>query len=133
MAAERSATPPGRTQLRDLVRERRAELGLSYERLAARCIDPESGEQTMKSSWLHRLENGLTVRPPDVPQLRGLAAGLGIPLARVQDAAGAEFFGMDVVWSRSAEARAWVERADRMTPAQREQLMRLLDAFDIPE
>lgn len=133
MAAERSAAPAGRTQLRDLVRERRAELGLSYERLAARCVDAESREQTVKGSWLHRLESGERVTPPDVSQLRGLAAGLEVPLGRIQDAAGAEFFGMDIVWSKSEEARAWVERADKMTPKQREQLMRLLDAFEIPE
>lgn len=133
MAAENRATPMGRTQLRDLVRERRAALGLSYERLAAQCVDPKSGEQTIKSSWLHRLESGQPVQPPDYPQLRGLAAGMDVPLGRVQDAAGAEFFGIDVVPSRSGMARALLERTDRMTEVQMEQLLRLLDTFDLPE
>lgn len=130
MATEdRRTSPPGRTHLRDLVRERKAELGLSYQKLAARCIDPETGEQTVRDSWLHRLATDLPVEPPKLPALRGMAAGLDVPLGRVQDAAAAEFFGMDTVWSASGEARALVERADRMTPQQREQLMRLLDTF----
>lgn len=133
MAAEQDAPPGGRAQLRDLVRSRKAALGLSFEKLAARCVDPDTGEQTIKSSWLHRLATDLSVQPPDLPQLRGLAAGIQVPLYRVQDAAGAEFFGIDTVWSASGEARALVQRADRMTPEQREQLMRLLDTFAPPE
>ncbi|WP_063756107.1 hypothetical protein [Streptomyces sp. NRRL B-24720] len=133
MAAEQDAPPGGRAQLRDLVRDRKATLGLSFEKLAVRCVDPESGAQTIKSSWLHRLATDLSVQAPDLAQLRGLAVGLQVPLYRVQDAAGAEFFGIDTVWSASGEARALVERADRMTPEQREQLMRLLDTFAPPE
>lgn len=135
MAAEDRATGslPGRTQLRDLVRERKEQLGLSYAKLAARCIDPENGKQSVKDSWLHRLATDQPVEPPKLPALRGLAAGLGVSLGRVQDAAASEFFGIDTVWSRSGEARALVERADRMTPAQREQLLRLLDTFAADE
>ncbi|MET9516998.1 hypothetical protein [Streptomyces sp. NPDC002994] len=130
MAAEdRAPAPSGRTQLTDLVRERKSALGLSYDRLAKRCIDPESGEQTVKSSWLHRLATGEPVISPDLAQLRGMAAGLDVPLGRIQDAAGSQFFGIDVVTARSGEVRALVERADRMSPEQLEQLMRLLDAF----
>lgn len=132
-AQDRAPAPPGRTQFRDLVRDRRAALGLSYEKLAARCIDPASGEQTVKSSWIHRVETGLPVTPPDLPQLCGLAVGLDVPLGRVQDAAGSQFFGIDPVWNASGEARALVERADRMTPEQRDQLMRLLDSLAPPE
>lgn len=118
-----------RTQLGDLVRDRKTELGLSYERLAHRAVDPESGQRTVTGSWLHRLVNGMPVVPPDLPQLRAIAAAIEVPLGRVQDAAGFQFFGIDTVWSASGQARALVERADRLTDAQLEQLMRLLDAF----
>lgn len=118
-----------RAHLSALVRDRKARLGLSYERLAERCIDPETGEQTVKGSWLHRLAQNKPVIPPELPMLRGLAAGLEVTLGAVQDAAGAQFLGIDTVWSASGEARALVERAERLTPEQREQLSRLLDAF----
>lgn len=121
-----------RTQLADLVRERKDDLGLSYARLAKRCIDPENGEQSVKDSWLHRLLTGLPVQAPELSVLRGLAAGLGVPLGRIQDAAGAQFFGIDTVWSASGEARALVERANELTPEQRAKLLDLMDAF-VPE
>lgn len=133
MAAEQDAPPGGRAQLRDLVRERKATLGLSFEKLAVRCIDPKTGKQTVKSSWLHRLATDLSVQAPDLPQLRGLAAGLQVPLYRVQDAAGAEFFGIDTEWSASGEARAFLADADRLTAEQREQIRRLMETMARPE
>lgn len=131
MAAEDRATPVERSQLRDLVRERRATLGLSYEKLAYRCVDGD--ERPVKSSWLHRLESGEKVLPPDISQLRAMANGLQVRLEVVQDAAGAQFFGIDVVRSESGPARALVERADRMTESQVQQLLLLIDSFAPPE
>ncbi|MER5882667.1 hypothetical protein ABT160_02445 [Streptomyces sp. NPDC001941] len=133
MAAETPAAPAERAHLRDLVRERKDELGLSYEKLAAQCIDPETGQQAIKGSWLHRLLTGLAVQPPDLPMLRGIAKGIRLPLGVIQDAAAAEFFGIDIEWSASGEARALVARADRLTPTQRQQLLRLIDSFAPPE
>ncbi|MCT2591085.1 hypothetical protein LHJ74_14405 [Streptomyces sp. N2-109] len=121
--------PTERTQLADLVRSRKAEIGLSYDRLAARCIDPGTGEQTVKYSWLHRLASGQPVIPPQLPQLNGLAVGLDVDLGVVQDAAGAQFLGIDTVWSQSGEARAWVRNAERLTPDQRAAVERLINTF----
>jgi hypothetical protein len=133
MAAEdRASSPHARTHLSDLARERKEALALSYEKLAAQCVDPETGEQTVKYSWLHRLATGMPVQAPDLPQLRGLAAGLKVSLGRVQEAAGAQFFGIETVWSASGEARALAERADQMTPEQRQQLLALIDTFAPP-
>lgn len=129
MAAEDQATPTGRTQLRDLVRERKAELGLSYDKLAERCVDPKSGEQTVKSSWLHRLVSGLAVQPPDVPQLRGMAAGLDVPLGLVQEAAAAEFFGLDTVWSDDRAVRTLVHRYEEMDPEDQRRVQALIETY----
>lgn len=119
--AARDPKTTGRTQLRDIVVSRKEELGLGYQRLAARCIDPESGEQTIKSSWLHRLATGETVEAPDYEMLRGMAAGLEVPVGVLQDAASAQFFGAQrIAFSESAEAQAFLEDVDRLTPAQRD-------------
>lgn len=118
-----------RTQLADLVRERKETLGLSYARLAKRCLDPETGEQSVRDSWLHRLATGLPVQAPELSALRGLAAGLSVPLGRIQDAAGAQFFGIDTVWAAGGEARALVERADKLSPEQRAKLLDLMDVI----
>lgn len=126
MTARDPETTGERTQLRDIVVQRKEDLGIGYERLAARCIDPESGEQTVKSSWLHRLATGKTTEAPDPEMLRGMAAGLGVPVGELQDAASAQYFGASKVFSESAQARAFLEDADRLTPAQREAIRALM-------
>lgn len=126
MAARDPKTAAERTQLRDIVVQRKEDLGLGYERLAARCIDPESGTQTVKSSWLHRLATGKPTEAPDYETLRGMEAGLGVPIAILQDAASAQYFGASKVFSESAEAQAFLEDADRLTEAQREAIRALM-------
>lgn len=127
MAARDPQAIGERTQLRDIVVQRKEELGLGYERLAARCIDPESGEQTVKSSWLHRLATGKPVKAPQYELLRGMAAGLQVPLGVLQDAASAQFFSAQrVAFSESAEAQAFLQDVDRLTTVQREAVRALI-------
>jgi hypothetical protein len=126
MAARDPRAASERTQLRDIVMQRKDELGLGYERLAARCIDPETGEQTVKSSWLHRLATGKPVEAPDYETLRGMAAGLEVSVAVLQDASSAQFFGAEKVFSDSADGQAFLEDADRLSPAQREAIRALM-------
>jgi len=119
------------TEFADLIRARRAELGLSLAQFQERSIDPRSGIQ-VKSGWVHRLESGESVIPPRKPQLRALAAAASLPLGQLQDAASAQFFGIERVWAESGEASALVRRAGELTQDQREQLLRLIDAFAPP-
>lgn len=127
---EQDVTPNTRTHLSDLVRKRREELRLSLREMEARTVPGKSTIPVIKKSWIHRLEKGLPVTPPQLPELKALARALELPLGRLQDAAGAQFLGIDTVWSSSGEARALIEHAERMTPAQREQLARLLATFE---
>ncbi|MFG2225338.1 XRE family transcriptional regulator [Streptomyces sp. NPDC048644] len=128
MMSERDDT---RTHLSDLVRHRRADLRLSLRGVEEHSgnLGPD-GRPIIKRGWLDRLEKGEPVIPPQLPELRALADVLSVSLGRLQDAAGAQFLGIDSVWSQSGEARALVEHAERMTPEQREQLARLLATFD---
>jgi hypothetical protein len=126
MAARSSKATGGRTQFRDIVARRKEEIGLGYERLAARCIDPETGEQTVKGSGLHRVVTGENVEAPSYEMLRGLEAGRGVPVGALQDAASAQFFGSEPVFSESAEARAFLADADRLTPTQRAAIRALM-------
>jgi len=103
MAAHDRTAANQRTQFRDIVAERKEALGLGYQRLAARCVDPESGEQVVKASWLHRVVTGEPVKPPSYEMLRGMEAGLGVSMAVLQDATSAEFFGAEKVFSESAD------------------------------
>lgn len=126
MAAQDRTASSERSELRAIVVERKEALGLGYQRLAVRCIDPESGEQTVKPSWLHRLATGEPVEPPSYEMLRGMAAGLDIPVGVLQDAASAQFFGVQRAFSASAEGQAFLADADRLSPSQREAIRALM-------
>jgi transcriptional regulator with XRE-family HTH domain len=122
-----------RTQLKDLVRDRRAELHLSLRKLEARCIDPETGNQEIKYGWLHRLENDEPTTPPQLPQLRALAAALNIPIGVVQEAAGAQYMGIEpaagAIYSGSREARITAARMDELTDGDRRELAEMVEIW----
>ncbi|MET9100008.1 hypothetical protein [Streptomyces antibioticus] len=115
----------GRTDLSDLLRTRKESLGASYRDLEDACIDP--ADPASGSLWrrgtLQNLVNGVGTKAPSFPQLRALAAGFRLDPARVQVAAAAQFFGIDMVQDDddpdvvafiddyrglSAEDQAWV-------------------------
>lgn len=123
--------PTSHTQLSDLVSSRRAELRLSLRGLAAKCVDPESGgDSVIGFNWIDRLEKRADVKAPKIRELRALANGLGIPLALVQDAAGAQFMGITPQYINSGEARALVTYAEGMTEAERRQLLAIVEAYN---
>lgn len=115
-----------RTQFRDIVVERKRALGLSYVNLAAKCLHPDTQEQTVKHAWLHRVATGRTVEAPDYDMLLGMAEGLEVDIDVLQDAASAQFFGAQKIFSESADGRAFLEDADKLTPAQREAVRSLM-------
>ena len=118
-----------RTDLTDLLRTRRADLGLAYERLGQRCVDPETGTR-VSGSWLHRLETGLPVNAPTLEQLRAIAAGLGLPLANLQDAAGAQFLGIVAVHPEvSPSARILLLHAEGLSPDDLETLVDIAESL----
>lgn len=120
-----------RTDLSDLVRNRRAALRLSLRAVEEHPGNAgEDGKPIIKRGWLDRLEKRKSVIPPQVPELTALSAALDLPLGRLQDAAGAQFLGITSVWSDSGEARALVAHAERLTPEQRDQLARFIAAFE---
>jgi transcriptional regulator with XRE-family HTH domain len=117
-----------RTDFFDLVRERRAELGISLRELEARAIDPESGEQA-KRAWVSKVEKG-TAESPSEPMIRALAAGLNLPVRVVAEAASIQFFGMgSFVWSEDRTTRVLAARIEEMTDEERRQLADIAETF----
>ncbi|MEU8886682.1 XRE family transcriptional regulator [Streptomyces sp. NPDC048442] len=117
-----------KTQLSDLVRRRRAELGISLRTLAERSIDPLSGEQA-KFGWISKLENNKPTDTPSEELLRALAAGLELPLRVVQEAAAAQYLGMGEVRSEDGTARLLIARIQEMSPEDLEQLAAITETF----
>ncbi|WP_173313159.1 helix-turn-helix domain-containing protein [Streptomyces fulvorobeus] len=132
---------PTRTDLADLVRTRRQDLGLSLRKLAERCVDPEDpGEPLWKFGVLHRLEKGLPILRPSEPESRALAAGLRLPVDDVKAAAAAQFLGIvtdapapastiDTVWSEDHKTRAMVRDYESMSPEDQEKVRQLMRAW----
>lgn len=117
-----------RSELADLVRERRAALGISLRTLADRSVDPESGE-TVKFGWISKLENGKPTSAPTPAQLRGLAVGLQVPARATQLAAAAQYLGLAEVWSGDQSARVLVTRIEEMSPEDLAQLAAIAETF----
>ncbi|RRQ81504.1 hypothetical protein [Streptomyces griseofuscus] len=59
--------------------------GESYGRLAARAVDPETGE-TVSKPYLQRVVKNPPANPPTVPMMRAIATALSKPFRRVQEA-----------------------------------------------
>lgn len=127
-----SPVPERRTQFADLIRARRADLRESLDTFAAKAVDPKSGTRVTRG-WIYRLEKGEEITPPQVEELRALAAAAELPLGRLQDAAGSQFHGVDPLQSGSSEARAYVHKLDRIPPDQRERLLQFIDTLIPPD
>ncbi|MGW5736955.1 MULTISPECIES: XRE family transcriptional regulator [Streptomyces] len=129
------AEQAARTDLSDLVRTRRAELGLSLRALAARCIHPDApdGGPVVDHNWIDRLEKNVLKEIPDYDRLAGLSVGLQVPLSLVQEAAGAQFWRVDTVWSDDHEARALVHDYKGMTPEDQRRVRALIASWRAPQ
>lgn len=120
-----------RTELSDLVRTRRAELGLSLRALAGRCINPEDpgAGPVVDHNWIDRLEKGTLREIPDATRLVGLHVGLQVPLSLVQEAAGSQFWGVDTVWSDDQNVRAFVHDFLGMSPEDQARVRALMQSW----
>ncbi|MCL6302850.1 XRE family transcriptional regulator [Streptomyces kronopolitis] len=119
-----------RTDLSDLVRKRRAQLRLSLRALASRCVDPK--EPDAGSKWTFATLGNLetkTIKAPGVPELRALAAGLDLPLRLLQEAAGAQYLGIDTVWSDDRETRTMVHGYWELDPEDRAKIRAMIESW----
>ncbi|WP_229900406.1 helix-turn-helix domain-containing protein [Streptomyces capoamus] len=118
-----------RTDFADLVRQRRAELGLSVRRLADQSLDPETGTQA-RFGWISKVERGESTDAPPAAVLRALAAGLSLPLRVLQEAAAAQYLDLEsFVWSQDRTTRVLAAHIEEMTEEERRQLADIAESF----
>lgn len=128
-----TSNPERRTQLSDLIRERREELGESLDVFAPKAIDPVSGVRVPRGR-IYRLEKAEPKITPFVyEELCALAAAARLPVERLQDAAGQQFHGVDPLRSGSGESVAYVRKLDSLPAEQRDRLLRLIDTLVPPQ
>jgi hypothetical protein len=117
-----------RTDLSDMVRVRRAEVGLSLEAVAAATVDAGSGERLVEADWLDRLERAALdpAEYPEYPQLDALVDVLHLDPGEVQEAAGLQFMGIRTHWSQDGQTRTmFLNEPSAEDIAKAEVLMRL--------
>jgi transcriptional regulator with XRE-family HTH domain len=119
-----------RTDFADLVRRRRAELGVSVRKLAEQSVDPEADERPVKFGWISKLERGQSTEAPSPAVLRALAAGLSLPLRVLQEAAAAQYLDMEsFVWSQDRTTRVLAAHIEEMSAEERQQLADIAETF----
>jgi hypothetical protein len=79
-----AAVPSPAGALSQLIQEA-LDQGDSYQRLADRAVDPDSGE-TVSKPYLQRIVKNPPANPPSVPAMKAIAAALRVPFRRVQEA-----------------------------------------------
>jgi transcriptional regulator with XRE-family HTH domain len=129
---ETTPSPERRTQLADLIRDRRAGLGQSLDTFSKQAVDPVSGTRVTRG-WIYRLEQGERVTSPQYEELCALANAAQLPVERLQDAAGQQFHGVSPLRSGTGEAVAYVRKLDALPADQRERLLRLIDTLVPPD
>lgn len=79
-----TAEAPAVGALSQLIQEA-LDKGDSYQRLASRAIDPETGE-TVSKPYLQQIVKTPPINPPTLPRMGAIAAALGKPLGRIKEA-----------------------------------------------
>ncbi|MFD7978846.1 hypothetical protein [Streptomyces sp. NPDC059071] len=129
-----------RTDLTDLVDSRMGEANLSYRTLAARTADPDDTAENPEPQWtrgtLENLRKGRKIKAPTPEQVRGLAAGLQLPVRLVEDAARAQFFDVDAVRVGESdlddETLLLVRHYQELTPEDQLKLRRIAQDWSRP-
>lgn len=115
-----------RDQLSQMTKRRREELGLSMAQLAA-----VSGDDSLASSWIARLETGQLRDIPRRDRLAALARGLQLTYQTVARAAAQQFLDVedDAVWSADGTVRAVVDRMGELDETGRRELAQIAEMF----
>lgn len=121
----------GRTDLSDLLRSRKEELGISIRDLVAACVDPEdrAAGPLYRRTTLDNLMKGEGVKAPTFAQLRALHEGFRLPLGLVQEAAGSQFLGIDTVWSADRKVRTLVHEFQDLDSEDQARVMALMESW----
>lgn len=126
--------PEQRTDFTDLVRSRRAELGISLRELEKRSVHVESGTQA-RFGWLSKVEGGKSIDTPRRELVLAVAVGLGLPERIVKAAVAAQFLDFDpaddssVLWSDDLTTRIIVARAQELSDVDRRELADIAEIY----
>ncbi|MFB6568280.1 hypothetical protein [Streptomyces noursei] len=119
-----------RDELSRLVREAN-DAGASYQQLADRAIDPETGEQLSKP-YMQKLATNAVTTAPNASRLRAIAAALRQPLTVVQRAAAIQYldYRATELSGYDDDVRVIVAHLAGMTPASKRRWRAMIEAVE---
>ncbi|MEV6450963.1 XRE family transcriptional regulator [Streptomyces anulatus] len=113
-----------------------SELKMGLRAVAERAVDPEvpGGGPLWTKGTLENLANGKPIKAPGPAQLRALAVALEVPVRLLQDAAAAQWFGVETITVQGdegdLETRLLVRRYQAMSPEDRRRLQIIAETYD---
>ena len=119
-----------RDPLSRLVREVN-DAGDSYQQMADRAVDPETGE-TVSKPYLQKLATNAVTSAPTPSRLRAIAAGLRKPLTLVQRAAAIQYldYRATELSGYDDDVRVIVAHLAGMDPAERRRWLAMMEAAE---
>lgn len=119
-----------RDELSRIVRDANSD-GLSYQQMADRSQDPETGEQLSKPYFQKLATNSVTTAPTP-SRLRSIAAALRMPLAVIQRAAAVQYLDYQAteLVGYDDDTRIIVAHLSGMDPGERKRWRRMLEASE---
>ncbi|KIZ16906.1 hypothetical protein SNA_18215 [Streptomyces natalensis ATCC 27448] len=119
-----------RDELSRLVREAN-DAGASYQQLADRAVDPETGEQLSKP-YMQKLATNAVTTAPNAARLRAIAAALRQPLTVVQRAAARQFLDYKAteLSGYDDDVRVIVAHLAGMTPTAKRRWRAMIEAVE---
>lgn len=116
------------TALQRLIRDQRAERGLSQPQVAERSKDA-TGRPRVNRQRVHQLETKPIERSPTKRTMEGLAAGLGVPLSTVKDAISESLNLRTIEDSSDPELKIFIDQVETLDPVSRQRYLRMARAL----
>lgn len=103
--------------------------GDSYQRIADRAIDPDSG-QTVSKPYLQRVVKNPPVNPPTVPMMKAIAEALRKPYERIQEATASQWLMYEAteMSGYDEDVRVIVAHLAGKTPRDKRRWRRMIEA-----
>lgn len=105
--------------------------GLSFQQMADRAIDPETGE-TLSKPYFQKLAAGVVGATPTASRLRAIAAAISRPLTVVQRAAARQYLDYQAteLSGYDDDTRIIVAHLSGMNPRERKRWRRMVEAAE---
>jgi transcriptional regulator with XRE-family HTH domain len=116
------------TALQRLIRDQRAERGLSYADVAEASRD-STGRPRVHRNRVWQMETEPIKRSPSLRTTSGLAAGLGVPLSTVKDAI-SESLNLRTIEDPSDPAlKVFIDQVESLDPVTKQRYIRMMRAL----